>query len=748
MPESEENKTEEVKKPPMPIRNKQEERPGTRPPGCDIYALLVGIDKYKHIRNLKGCKKDLNKIEEFLEQRFDIDIKDPSLLEKIGNAFGNKQQDVIDFENLDEFITEIPIEGKEYGVIKILRIEDRNATYDGIIKGFEKFLNKAIAKDCAWFHFSGHGTISATAKEFTNLENGMDNCLMCHDFKMDSEGNTQGLLADKEMAQLLNGVVGESGLYHMLVTLDCCNAGSGTRGEDKIDEEWGVRSVDLGSSDKPRELKDYYGYEAGDKYKLPPSHVMLSACSNLELAGDSGSGGAFTTDLLKVLSGAKNGPGRINYADLYQLTRFELNKRDHKQTPQFETIGDTQAYSLFLDGSPDGDPDRYPVVFISGRGYVVNCGAIHHLPQNPAQPITLSVYSQQDDESPILTTKVLSVGPEYSTIKVEEGELTKDKAPFYAVFNHIPAAKELVKISGEDESGIQALKDAWNDRARSLNIHVLEDDDPSPFTIEVEANGGKYVLKDVVSDKTIKEEYDVSTTDALLADIIKIVKWRRTMELEKDRSKLFDKVNLTFTIYGKDEQEDQKVKMMTILDPDDERVKNAEKKVGQIVFEGWKDLIKDMEVVEAPAGATEREVIIHASSETKIPNKGESLEDRFYTIQPEVTVKDYSDTLHFYLLTLYEDYGIYLYFDETKEFRPEDSSGIIEYSKADGGLQGVDEFVYHFKLIVTTRPLDHHQLQQVEIPGSRAKLTKSKDPDKGFDEWWVINKTIRFIRKK
>jgi hypothetical protein len=720
MPET----TEEKK---MPEQTQSEEKGQVRPPGCDIYCLLVGINNYRSIRDLRGCIADLDQVEDFLKKRFNITDGSEkssgfgSLVESFGKMFEGK----INWEKLPEYTQTYPIEGEDYGALKILRLEDKNATYDDIIKGFEKFLGQATEKDCVWFHFSGHGTISATAPEFKHRKNGKDNCLMCHDFKMTGNGKTQGLLADKELAQLLN-VVAKDGLYHLLVTLDCCHAGSGTRAAEKIDEEWGNRSQDLGGSDLPRTLEEYYGYKVGDEYMPPPSHVVLSACNNLQLAGDGGKGGAFTSGLISALENAKNGPGMINYADLHTQTRFSVQQIRQSQTPQFDVIGDVQAYSLFLDGRPDGDPDRYPVEFMEDIGWVVNCGAIHHLPEKPDQPITLSIY-EQDGEEPILKTQVLSVGPQYSTFEVEEGVLSEKTPPFYGVFNHIPAAKEYVKISGSDEAGIQALKDAWTDKARALNIDILEDD--SPFTLEVVADNGAYVLNDLRLGRPTKTTYTTDKPENVLSDLITIVKWRRSVDLEKDRSSLEDKIEFSFILEGGDD------KKVTISTDDD----------GKIQMEGASELKADMEVVEAPVGIEEKEVILHASKDTMLPKKKDKW--RVYAIQPEIKVKDQKEELFFYLFYLYENYKIVMY-SYAKDFQPESSSGIIEYKVNDIGLSAnSNEFVYHLKLIATTKPLDYHQLLQDGIPGQKFEASASEDPDQGLDDWWVIHKTLRVVRK-
>lgn len=719
---------------------------GPRPTGGDIYALLIGINEYLTVRDLRGCVADLDRVDAFLKKRFSIDDR--------SNGSGGSAEASDEPLTIDNLVKNYPIPSEEYEMLKVLRLEDELATYDNVILAFEKFLAQAKENDSVWIHFSGHGTLSATAPEFKDLENGQDNCLVCHDYRMDREGNISGLLADKELAQLLN-LVAKDGLYHLLVTLDCCNIGTGTRGDNKIDEQWASRSQDLAGTVRPRQMSSYYGYNSGDTYAPPPSHIALVACSDLQLAGDSGIGGAFTTGLIDALETANN--GMINYADLHTQTRFTVQRVRQNQTPQFDVIGDVKAYSLFLDGRPDGDPDRYPVSFESGIGWVVHCGAIHHLPEKPKRPILFSIYANGNDETPIVETEVKAVGPQFSTFKTEGAEreaLNDAPGPLYAVFNQIPAPREYVKISGSDEAGITALKNAWTDKARALNIRVLEDGDAFPFTLEVKADDGAYVLEDLELGKPTDAKYSRDKPEEVLSDLITITKWRRTRRLEKDQSAFLGKAEGAENgdrgiVVNPQEIETmqaailEKTKELDALRSDlAEKSRGLERKKVDLSF-----------TITGAAGEAEPiqpiidgdTMILKASKSSMLPNFEPGW--RVYHLTPRISVEQIQQELHFYLLEMYNNYKVKMY-SVPKPYLPSHSRGTIEYQRHDIGLAAdSDEFVYHFKLIGTTKPLDYHQLLQAGIPDGRFESTKSEDPDQGFDEWMVIDRTLKVIRE-
>ena len=104
--------------------------------------------------------------------------------------------------------------------------------------------------------------------------------------------------------------------------------------------------------------------------------------------------------------------------------------------------------------------------------------------------------------------------------------------------------------------------------------------------------------------------------------------------------------------------------------------------------------------------------------------------------------------LYFYLYFMYEDYEIRMYSAE-KKFPAAFSTGVIDYAPWKIGVdKGEDEYVYHFKLFVTTSQLDYYRIIQEGIPGERGKGEEYQEVEDGFHKWYVIDRTVRVIRKE
>ncbi len=696
--------------PPPPPPSDGTDRPGD----SKIYAFLVGINDYLNLSDLRGCVKDIEEVEAYLKWRYHVEEPEKETLVTSGDHLLQTTYDLEHFEG--------------YESLNIFKLWDQGATYDNVITHFQNFLRDAGANDKVWFHFSGHGAEATTAEVFARLENGKDQCFLCHDYVNDS-GTLRNLLADKEIARLLSVIAeGENGLPHILVTLDTCHSGSGTR-EGILGEEGEdlVRSVELPRRHDARSLDSYFGYAEGDEYVGPPPHINITACNNLQLAGDTLQGGVFTLSLLEELDAAD---GHINYADLNTRTRHNvrLKPKKHEQTPQFDVIGGLGAYSLFLDGRPDGDPDRYEVT-IEGGVDVIKCGAIHHLPQtlDPSNPIMVKVFAFANNEE-VAQAMITGVGPHMSSLVFQGGSRLTNfgTGPFYGIINHMPAPAEFVwlNVPEADESMAQAVVEAWSDKERSKNIQVIRNNEggESPL-MEVTVENGRYVLHDLGLGHRAINHYDntINNRGHLLQDIRSIVDWHRTVELTKDRTPLLNQANVEL-----DEGRRLMDKIQLHVN-----VKGRNKSWGI---------------------ARDEELTIEASAENDLQDQRRPFfpGDRPYNYNLNVVVnREDHDTqkLYFYLLYLDQDYTIDIVSGE--KIIPEGvPSAVVDYKDNElnviGIAQGNDEFTYYFKLLVTTSELDYHQLLQTF--GDRFGRRQSQDPQKGFGDWCAITKKVKIVR--
>jgi hypothetical protein len=276
-----------------------------------IYGLLVGIDDYPTpVPKLEGCVNDVNAIEDYLRNRLDTNQYELHLQRLTTNGI------------------------------------DAKPTRKAVIAGFEEHLCQATAQDVALFYFSGHGSQESAPPEFWHLEpDHMDETLVCWDSR-----TTDWDLADKELAYLIAQVAKNN--PHIIIILDCCHSGSGTRDPNTVPEK-GVRHAP--ADRRARLLNDFiFPLEALEAiqigavskatidepsgWNLPQArHILLSACRDSELAreysGDGQQRGAFSYFLLDTLNKTS---GTLSYRELFKRTSALVRTRIKDQTPQLE----------------------------------------------------------------------------------------------------------------------------------------------------------------------------------------------------------------------------------------------------------------------------------------------------------------------------------------------------------------------------------------------------------------------------
>ena len=142
-----------------------------------VYALLIGIDRYRVVRPLQGCVNDTRHAAEFLRQR-------------LGTRLAER------------------------------RLFNEDATRDAIAEAIRSHLSQAGPGDAALLWFSGHGSEQPVAPEYWHVEpTGMSQTLVCHD----SRDNGVPDMTDKELSLLLDRVADRSA--HVIAVLDCCHSG-------------------------------------------------------------------------------------------------------------------------------------------------------------------------------------------------------------------------------------------------------------------------------------------------------------------------------------------------------------------------------------------------------------------------------------------------------------------------------------------------------------------------------------------
>ena len=282
--------------------------------------------------------------------------------------------------------------------IQITVLQQEQATRAGIISAFRQQLVQPASQWAAagrpmpapafLFHFSGHGSMM---RDDTGVKpNGLDETIVPYDSRQADVFD----LRDWELGSLID----ELGQYteNITIILDCCHAGSGTRGDgpairkcppdDRIQSSIRSSNTATGSGAtgntiarrvSPQSMTR--GLRGGSEIEIA-KYVVLAACNAREAAAeyykeDEGRTivfGAMSYALTEEL-GRLNSPG-ITYRELHEKVCARLRAWHMSQTPQVEGDRDRILFStdrverdlLFSAGQIEGSTCQIDVGLIHG----------------------------------------------------------------------------------------------------------------------------------------------------------------------------------------------------------------------------------------------------------------------------------------------------------------------------------------------------------------------------------------------
>jgi len=408
--------------------------------GRQVYALLVGINDYPPgVDKLAGCLADVD---------------------RFGICLGRHVNDA--------------------AALAVEVLKDQEATRANIIARFRSHLGQAGAGDVALFQFCGHGARSASSPEFRTIDtSGKDEGVVCFDSR--SPGGHD--LADKELAVLVSEVAARQA--HMVVLLDCCHSGSGTRHTGATS---GLRPRFTQEVRVERPLETYLdGHYArmldrGEPMSIPTGRrALLAACDRGELALESADrGGVFTSALVDVLN---ESGGALSYADLFERCRAAVRTRVRNQTPQMEPLDGFDTSGGFLGREVGPRSHRYTVAFERGA-WRANGGAFDGIPSAPEAEVGFMVYRQGGAGEFLGTATARSVGAQQSELQMSfPGE---QGTRYSASVNCLPAAPLAVGFVG-DAGFRRAIQTAF-DQDRFLQVVLTDDGAAAPYVITADSD--------------------------------------------------------------------------------------------------------------------------------------------------------------------------------------------------------------------------------------------------------------------
>lgn len=507
----------------------------------NTYALLVGINQYSptsSVPHLQGCTNDVKAMQAYLEGRV---AKDANQLH-----------------------------------LKVLL--NQQATRQAVIDGFRNHLCQAGPDDVALFFYAGHGAQENAPEEFWHLEpDRLDETLVCYDSRTDGSWD----LADKELAKLIAEVAARN--PHIVVILDCCHSGSGTRGT--LEQTEAVRRAPVDQRQRP--LSSFI--VAPDELPAIPStrsvgaptsgwqiphgrHVLLSACRDIEEAkeysGDGEHRGAFSYFLLETLQKAN---GTLTYRDVFKRASALVQSRVTAQAPQLEASVSDDLDQPFLGGAIQPRTPHFTVSHHRDHGWVIDGGTIHGIAQPMGRETTLLALFPFDnvgevlrEGSPVGTASVTAVMPTLSQVQISGvPDLQQDMA-FKAVIKALPLPPMGVHLVGE-AAGVGLLQDEIaqaDDGVQQTSLYVRAVDDPTAATFQVLVSGKQYAIKRPADDRILLEPtlgYTPDSARETVRLLEHLARWTTTLELQSSPTSRIapDAVQMEILLPGQTHSGDQ-----------------------------------------------------------------------------------------------------------------------------------------------------------------------------------------------
>ncbi|QTE29607.1 caspase family protein [Pengzhenrongella sicca] len=470
-----------------------------------LHALLVGIDDYPDgTSSLQGCVADVDAIERLLTLH-------PS--------------------------------GGSAAQIRVLR--NHEATRQGVVDAFRAQLGSAGPDDVALFWYSGHGSQQPSADPGDS--DAKDETLVLADSR--TEGGRD--LVDRELGALITEVSAAGA--HVVVVLDCCHSGSGTRDLDRL----GIREIparrDVPAPDPsfgrlpPRQSHPVIEVQPGSGWAVPVGrHVLLAACRSDQTAKERTIAGVrrgvFSAALEHALSTARPA---LTYVDLVRSVAVLVRDGAERQDPQLEVSVDEDARAHVLAGTLDERP-RHHLVSHDEAGWTVDAGALQGIPAPvggaaAGAATLLDLFPPGSDPAsalPIGVARVVRVGPASSRVEPSASTVTLDEhAAYPAVVTAWSAPRTPVRLeAGPDDEVHQYLAD-------SLDLELAGPDEAAPLAIAVSGAGYR------VTDERREVGVDTPAADRAIEVAAHMARWYRVRGLDNPGTKIdLSAVGLDLTI--------------------------------------------------------------------------------------------------------------------------------------------------------------------------------------------------------
>lgn len=307
-------------------------------------------------------------------------------------------------------------------------LKDEQATKKGILAEFDKLIRDCKPGDMVVVHISSHG--QQIEDNNSDESDHLDEAIVAYGApsEYDPLYHGENHLRDEELgAKLLQirEAIGPDG--DLIVILDACHSGTGTRAKGK--KRGGMPALvspDFNKSDKQDEdvMMDNLPFSNVDVTKLSPV-VVISASQADQVNFEYENAGSLSVAMSRSLENLNN---ETTYRELFSRVMKEMSLIAPNQTPSIEGIVDRVVFA----GEPVVQENYYTVFNIRGKNLNLNGGQLTGIFEGTEVIVAESGTRSADSAEVLAAGSVISAEGSWSIVKLDK-EL-KDKPVNYWVF--------------------------------------------------------------------------------------------------------------------------------------------------------------------------------------------------------------------------------------------------------------------------------------------------------------------------
>ncbi|MET7467273.1 caspase domain-containing protein [Micromonospora sp. NPDC005686] len=446
-----------------------------------VYALMVGVDAYRAVSPLRGCRADVTAAQDLLTAQ----LKDTP-----------------------------PV---------VRTLLDGDATRATVIDGIRTHLGLAGPGDTALFWFAGHGSQAPAPPGLWYLEpTGMVQTLIC----ADSREHGVPDLYDKELAVLLGEVAARGA--HTVAVLDCCYAGGAARNEVP-EQEARARYVPA-----RHDVPDMAALVAAAPLAADAEYVALAACRSFELAQefplDGLTHGVFTWALLRAL--ARLGLHATS-RDLLTRARCLVEDVVPRQVPELFPQVPGPGDRPFLGGPLAAGGAGVVMRHLRGA-WEIDAGTCHGLPPGTGDGVRVAVAGEPVRRE----ARVVSVRTERSLVEPAGWEPDEEKQ-YPVVLASMPLPATTVAVDGA-EPVVRALTEAMGP---SPHVRLAVAEVPE-LRVRAEPDGRIRILGTDTTPVAPEIAGGPAALGRVVETLEHIARWRQVKALDNPLSALASRVRV------------------------------------------------------------------------------------------------------------------------------------------------------------------------------------------------------------